>query len=96
MNWSYGVSENRGKNGQRFNYFCPPNGRHFYIYGTDVYTDDSSVCTAAVHAGLITFEGGGFVTIEMRPGQSSYESSTRNGVTTRSYGSYSGSYVFVR
>ena len=38
------------------------------IYGTDVYTDDSSVCTAAVHDGKITIADGGTVTVEIRPG----------------------------
>jgi hypothetical protein len=35
------------------------------------------------------------VTIEIRPGQSSYASFTHNGVTTRSYGSWTGSFVFA-
>lgn len=65
------------------------------MWGTDVYTNDSSVCTAAVHAGLIDFEAGGVVVIEMRPGESSYIGTTANGVTTQSYGSWGGSFVFV-
>ena len=63
--------------------------------GVLIYTDDSSIGTAAVHAGIIDFETGGIVTIEIRPGQESYQGSTRNGVTTEDYGSYAGSYVFV-
>ena len=65
------------------------------MWGTDVYTDDSSICTAAVSAGLITFQAGGSVTIEIRQGQSSYAGSTRNGVTSKGYGSWNGSFVFV-
>ena len=65
------------------------------LYGTDVYTDDSSICTAAVHAGLISFQAGGSVTIEIRQGQSSYAGSARNGVTSKGYGSWNGSFVFV-
>jgi len=65
------------------------------VWGTDVYTDDSSVCTSAVHAGLITLASGGSVTIEMRPGQTSYEGSTRNGIISSPYGSWGGSYVLL-
>jgi hypothetical protein len=64
------------------------------VWGTDVYTDDSSVCTAAVHAGLITLAGGGTVTAEIRPGQSSYKGSTRNGITSSPYASWLGSFIF--
>ena len=65
------------------------------VYGTDLYTDDTSVCSAAVHAGLITVATGGDVTIEIRPGAASYTGSTRHGVTSQDYDSWSGSYVFV-
>jgi hypothetical protein len=65
------------------------------VWGTDTYTDDSSVCTAAVHAGLITLASGGPVTFEMRPGLDSYEASTRNGIASRSWGVWSSSFVFV-
>jgi hypothetical protein len=76
-------------------YVCPADGKTATIYGTDVYTDDSSVCTAAVHAGKLTIADGGTVTIEVRPGEASYTSTTRNGVTSTSYGAWSGSFVIV-
>lgn len=94
--WSAHASAYRGNVGQRYSFFCPTGGARYTVWGTVVYTDDSSVCTAAVHAGLISFASGGTVTIEMRPGQRSYVGTTRNGVTTRSYGRWSGSFVFVR
>jgi hypothetical protein len=86
----------RGKNGQRFTFICPANGTLRSAWGTDVYTDDSSIATAAVHSGLITVSQGGTVTIEIRPGQASYTGSTRNGVTSGTYGSWDGSYIFIR
>lgn len=55
------------------------------LYGTDVYTDDSGICAAAVHAGKITFESGGTVTIETVAGQQEYKGSTRNGVTSATW-----------
>jgi hypothetical protein len=63
------------------------------IWGNDVYTTVSSVCTAAVHAGVITLESGGEVTIEMKPGRSVYGSTTRNGITSNTYGEFSHSFV---
>ncbi len=94
--WDANAVDFRGRNGQRFTFTCEPNGHLSSVWGSDIYTDDSRVCTAAVHAGLITVESGGTVTIEIRGGLASYESTTRNGVTTSSYGSWTGSYVFVR
>ena len=73
---------------------CPPDGEAARVWGTDVYTDDSSLCTAAVHAGLITVDDGGAILVELAPGEESYEGSTANGITTESYGPWSGSFVF--
>lgn len=81
--------------GERLTYQCPPDGVNWFIYGTDVYTSDSSVCTAAAHMGLITLAEGGVVTIEMRPGQDSYVGSQRNGIGSAQYGQWEASYVFV-
>ncbi|WP_237079842.1 LCCL domain-containing protein [Myxococcus xanthus] len=60
------------------------------VWGTDLYTDDSDVCAAAVHAGAIPATGGQ-VSVTIQPAQGSYASTTRNGVTTYSYGYWSGS-----
>ena len=46
-----------------------------------------------MHSGVITYAGGN-VTIEIRVGQASYVGSTRNNITSNSYGTYEGSYVF--
>jgi hypothetical protein len=87
-------AEYRGQIGQRLIYACPPNPRG-RVYGTDVYTDDSDVCAAAVHAGVIRMRDGS-VTIEIRAGRSSYKGTTRNGITSDGYGEWSGSFVFAR
>jgi hypothetical protein len=63
-------------------------------WGTDVYTADSYICKTARHAGVIG-TGGGQVTLQMLPGQSSYVGTTRNGETTKAYGKYSASYRYV-
>ncbi len=92
--WTADAATYRGKNGQKYLYICPGGGRIGTVYGTNVYTDDSSVCTAAVQVGLITPANGGRVTAEIAPGQKSYVSATANGVTTRSYPSWVGSFRF--
>jgi hypothetical protein len=64
------------------------------LWGTDVYTDDSSMCEAGVHAGRIN-SAGGPVIIEIRRGFPSYAGSTRNGTTSSDYGSWDGSFVVL-
>ncbi len=93
--WNYGATEFRGRNGEQFTFTCAANGTPGGVYGTDTYTDDSSICSSAVHAGVITLATGGQVTIEIRPGLDSYQTSTRNGITSSSWGAWSGSFVFV-
>lgn len=66
------------------------------VWGSGPYTDDSGVSTAAVHAGALADGEIGLVKITMLPGQSSYSASTRNGVTTSSYGSWYSSYSIAK
>jgi hypothetical protein len=83
-----------GTNGQTLTLACSPGGTVHSVWGSDVYTADSSICTAAVHSGLISFERGGTVTIELSPGKTIYGCSDRNGVTTSPFGPYQQSFVF--
>jgi hypothetical protein len=92
--WNTTVWGLNGKVGQTLTLTCTPGGKEHSVWGSDIYTADSSICTAAVHAGLITFEQGGAVTVEVRPGRSVYGSTKRNGIATGAYGSYSPSFVF--
>ena len=67
------------------------------VYGSDVYTSDSSVGTAAVHAGLLKVGQTAVVRVKMVPLEDSYPGSERNGVTTLSWDSpWHGAYRFVR
>jgi LCCL domain len=91
--WNTGAAIAAFEAGKTLKFNCPANGKESSVWGTDTYTLDSSICTAAVHAGKITLEGGGLVTIEMRPGESSYKGSTRNGVKTNDYEKYGSSFV---
>jgi LCCL domain len=92
--WEATGTSLKGIDGQTLILLCPPGGSAHSIWGSDIYTSDSSICTAAVHSGLITFEQGGTVTIEMRGGRGLYGSSERNGVMSSPFGSYQHSFVF--
>lgn len=71
-------------------YDCPANcaADAGAVWGTDIYTSDSSVCAAAIHAGVITDADGGLVIVRYEPGLESYASTTRNGITTEEYGAW--------
>jgi hypothetical protein len=93
--WSAHAMDHRGRTGERFEYDCPPGGSPGPIWGTGIYTDDSSVCTAAVLAGHISFVDGGRVTIEMRPGRHFYVGTRRQVVRSGAWGQWDGSFVIV-
>jgi hypothetical protein len=93
--WSTSPGTCGGSIGDTFLFQCPPGGRTTAVYGTDTYTDDSSACVAAVHAGLIDFISGGAVTIQLTPGLDAYAGTTRNGVESNSWGSWGTSFVFI-
>jgi hypothetical protein len=93
--WTTSAAICAGDIGDQFLFQCPPGGRDSGIYGTDTYTEDSFVCVAAVHAGLIGIAAGGAVTIQLTPGLGAYVASTRNGVESYAWGSWSTSFVFV-
>jgi hypothetical protein len=96
VDWTTQADPYRGRNGARITLSCPSGGTlSDRLWGTDLYTDDSSICTAAVHAGLISAATGGTVTVEIRPGAASYKGSTRHGATSNDYGQWSGSFAFV-
>lgn len=63
------------------------------VWGTDVYTADSQLCGAALHAGKLG-EGGGPVTVLLADGRALYAGSSRNGLVSHDYGRYSPSIRF--
>ena len=96
IDWSANATSHRSNLNKKFVYSCSASGTLNRIWGTDVYTDDSSICSAAVHAGKITSQQGGKVTIEMLSGKANYGGSERNGVASSGYGNWTGSsYQFV-
>lgn len=63
-----------------------------FAYGTDIYTLDSNLPTAAVHAGALADGETGRIRVALLPGEPSYKGSLRNGVKTSSWKSFQGSY----
>ncbi len=97
IGWEYSPIAFRGRTGERVGFVCPPLGGAFFgaVWGTDLYTDDSPICVAAVHAGAITTAAGGTVTIEIAPSQQSYLGTERNGIMSGNWGPYGGSYRVI-
>jgi hypothetical protein len=93
--WSMTAEAFRGEDGGQASFGCPAGGTLGSVWGTGLYTDDSSVCTAGVHAGVISQQSGGVVIIQISPGLSSYQGSTANGVTSQDWGNWYGSFEVV-
>jgi hypothetical protein len=59
-----------------------------YIYGTDVYSTDSTLATAAVHAGVLKAGEKGLVRVTfLKDKHPSFEATTRHGITSYSWSS---------
>ena len=87
------VAKYRGKNGTVL-YFKVRGSDQGSVWGggNGIYTDDSKLAKAAVHAGVLKNGETGTIKVTILAGQSSYQSSTRNGITSSSYGSWVGSF----
>jgi len=96
LTWTSRIIQFSREAGKQFVFDCPRGGRAERVTGTDTYGETSSVCTAAVHAGLVTLADGGRVRVEVRPGRETFSGSSRNGITTVSYGRMTNSFVFLR
>ncbi len=68
---------------------CAPNVSTLgAVYGSGRYTNDSNICTAALHAGAVDAAAGGAVTLYLGNGCGSFTGSTANNVTTRNWSSF--------
>jgi LCCL domain-containing protein len=66
------------------------------VRGTGLYTDDSSVAAAAVHAGVLKVGEKGYVRITIMPGQQTYAGSEQNGIKSTGAGAWAGSFQIMR
>jgi|GEM_PF-1224519 len=87
----------RGMNGERYAFRCPPGKpQPSRVIGSGPYTDASSICAAAVHAGALHARDGGEVTIEIRPGERRYGGSERHYLRSNDETQgWSGSFVVI-
>ncbi len=81
---------------------CDPVGATFYfrvrgtadgqLWGTDIYTGDSNLAVAAVHAGLVKLDQSAIVKVTVVAPLSQYQGSVRHGVTSHDFGRYGTAY----
>jgi hypothetical protein len=81
---------------------CDPIGATYYfrvtgeatgsLWGTDVYTGDSSIAAAAVHAGVVTVGETAAVKVTVEQPLAQYHGSVRHGVTSHDFGQYGTAY----
>jgi hypothetical protein len=62
------------------------------LWGTDVYTGDSALATAAVHAGAVKAGETAVVRVTVMAPLAQYQGSVRNGVTSHDFGRYGTAY----
>lgn len=67
----------------------PPSGA---VWGSGIYTADSSICAAATHAGARALDG--TVKVKAAKGCPAYVGSANQGVTSSNWGAYDKSFVF--
>ena len=76
----------RGMNGTNYLFRCPPGKPTTEsVTGSGIYTDASSICAAAAHAGAISPQHGGVVMIQILPGQRDYHGSMQNFIFSSDY-----------
>ena len=83
--------------GQRFSFRCPQRAqkkKSQVIFGTNVYSSDSPICLAALHAGAVKATGGR-ITVQLNPGVERYVGSKRNGLVSRDRPATKRSMVFI-
>lgn len=66
--------------------------KHGSVWGTKIYTSDSCLGTACVHAGVLKENETGVVKVTIVQPLQKFKGSVRNGVTSRDWDSYPGAY----
>ncbi|XP_049601016.1 secretory phospholipase A2 receptor-like isoform X1 [Syngnathus scovelli] len=66
-------------------FYCPPRcgKEEHFVAGTLVYSEESHICAAAIHAGVIRNDIGGDCIVMRAPKPQVYTGSTRNGITSK-------------
>ncbi len=72
---------------------CPADAPEGTVWGSDIYTADSNLCTAARHAGLPPAPAA--IRVTPMPGQPRYAGTSRHGITTNAYEAYGASFALA-
>lgn len=77
---------------------CDPIGATYYfrvqgaaegqVWGSDIYTGDSTLAMAAVHAGAIKVDESGIIKVMVVQPLTQYQGSVRHGITSNDFGRY--------
>lgn len=82
------------KAGEALKCSCRPEQVRGSVWGSARYTTDSSVCRAAVHAGVIGRQGGE-ISVYKGDGCPSFVGSTKNGIRSGKWGPYRQTFFFT-
>jgi hypothetical protein len=77
----------------RFRLIGNPQGA---VWGTDVYTADSALAAAAIHAGVLQPGVTGVVKVKLVNPPAQFRGTPRNGVGSNAYGAYPKAFQFVK
>ena len=82
--------------GKKFVVYCPQKCSYERkkIWGTDIYTDDSPICVAAIHYGTLS-DKGGEISFMIEGSMSSYKKSKGFGIQSLSKGAHVRSFKFL-
>ena len=75
--------------------YCKEKSEH-KIYGADTYSDNSSICRAAIHSGFIKDADGGSVTLVIGGPVVKYQGSVANSITSNDSGKTEKSFSFEK
>jgi LCCL domain len=85
------LSNHRGQAGKPLFFEVTAHGNGS-LWGTGIYTDDSTLATVAVHAGILRVGEKGIIKVTLLPGQGAYQASVQNGISSGGWGAWTGSY----
>lgn len=71
---------------------CPAGAATGSLWGTGIYTADSSICAAALHGGAISTNGGN-INVFLSGRLEAFAGSSQNGVTSSEWGAYDRSFT---
>ena len=85
--------DKRGKVGELYTYKVIGSNEGT-VWGNGIYTDDSNIAKAAVLEGKCKIGEYAIVFIKIIEAKSNYDSCSKNGISTNSWGHWDGSYIF--